>query len=184
MLSCSVMSDSLQAQGLKPARLFCPWNFPDKNTGAGCHFLVQGTFLTHVYCLLHWQVDSLPLVPPGGALIMLLSTQKKSLLAPRDTWNCWVLLPWKWNHLSSLPQDLFLWSEQAWSGDLWGVWCWGWSLCGWGRSHLSDWLYFSCQKWPWTQRTNYIPVASSLMSPPDGLTSCSLGKELLPVFIT
>ena len=44
MLSCSVISDSLQAQGLKPARLFCPWNFPDKNTGVGCHSLLQGIF--------------------------------------------------------------------------------------------------------------------------------------------
>ena len=36
----------------------------------GCHFLLQGIFLTrepnpHVLCLLHWQADSLPLVPPG-----------------------------------------------------------------------------------------------------------------------
>ena len=27
-------------------RLFCPWNYPGKNTGVGCHFLLQGTFLT------------------------------------------------------------------------------------------------------------------------------------------
>jgi len=35
----SVMSDSLQPHGLKPTRLLCPWNFPGKNTGVGCHFL-------------------------------------------------------------------------------------------------------------------------------------------------
>ena len=33
MLSCSVMSDSLKLYGLKPARLLCPWDFPDKNSG-------------------------------------------------------------------------------------------------------------------------------------------------------
>ena len=33
-------------QGLYPARLFCPWNFACKNTGAGCHFFLQGVFLT------------------------------------------------------------------------------------------------------------------------------------------
>ena len=39
------------------------WDFPGKNTGGGCHFLLQGVFLTqgsnphH----LHFQVDSLPL---------------------------------------------------------------------------------------------------------------------------
>ena len=27
-------------------KLFCPWNFPGKNTGVGCHFLLQGNFLT------------------------------------------------------------------------------------------------------------------------------------------
>ena len=45
-VSCSVMSDSLWAYGLKPARLLCPWNFPGKNTGGGWHSLLQGIFLT------------------------------------------------------------------------------------------------------------------------------------------
>ena len=49
-----------------PARLFCPWNFLAKNTGEGCHFLLKGIFPTpesnpHFLCLLHCQVDSLPL---------------------------------------------------------------------------------------------------------------------------
>ena len=35
---CSVMSDSLWPHGLWPIRLFCPWDFPGKNTGVGCHF--------------------------------------------------------------------------------------------------------------------------------------------------
>ena len=44
-------------------RLLCPWDFPDKNTGLCCHFFLQGIFLTQSWslCLLHWQVDSLPL---------------------------------------------------------------------------------------------------------------------------
>ena len=28
------------------ARLLCPWDFPGKNTGVGCHFLLQGIFPT------------------------------------------------------------------------------------------------------------------------------------------
>ena len=32
----------LQAPGLWPARLLCPWDFPSKNTGVGCHSLLQG----------------------------------------------------------------------------------------------------------------------------------------------
>ena len=45
-VSCSVMSYSLQPHGLLPTRLLCPWNFQGKNTGMGCHFLLQGVFLT------------------------------------------------------------------------------------------------------------------------------------------
>jgi len=62
-----VMTDSLWPCGLQPARLLCPWNFPSKNTGAGCHlfqsiFPIQGLNLHH----LHWQVGSLLLAPPGS----------------------------------------------------------------------------------------------------------------------
>ena len=52
------------------AGLLCPWNSPGKNTGVGCHFLLQGIFLTQgsnlsLWCLLGWQVDSLPLAQLG-----------------------------------------------------------------------------------------------------------------------
>ena len=48
-------------------RLLCPWDSPGKNTEVGCHFLLQGIFLTQGsnLCLLHWQVDSLPLSHQG-----------------------------------------------------------------------------------------------------------------------
>ena len=39
VLSCSVVSNSLQPQGLWPARLLCPWDSPGKNTGEGYHVL-------------------------------------------------------------------------------------------------------------------------------------------------
>ena len=45
-VSSSVMSDSLQPHGLQPSRLLCPWDSPGKNTGVGCHSLLQGIFLT------------------------------------------------------------------------------------------------------------------------------------------
>ena len=44
--SRSVMSDSLRPLGLQPARLLHPWDSPGKNTGVGCHALLQGVFLT------------------------------------------------------------------------------------------------------------------------------------------
>ena len=54
---------------LEPARLHCPRDFSGKNTGVGCHFLLQGIFLTQglTLHLLHWQVDSLPLSHQGSA---------------------------------------------------------------------------------------------------------------------
>ena len=60
LFSCSVMSDSLQPHE--------PPLFPGKNTGVGCHFLLQGIFLTqglnpHV---LHWEADSLLLSHQGS----------------------------------------------------------------------------------------------------------------------
>ena len=63
--SCQI----LRPYGLKPSRLFCPWDSPVKNTGVGCHFLLQGIFLIQgwslcLLCLLHWQSESLPLAPP------------------------------------------------------------------------------------------------------------------------
>ena len=50
--------------------LLFPWDFPGKNTETGCHFLLQGIFLTQgwnpsLFDLLHWKVDSLPTTPSG-----------------------------------------------------------------------------------------------------------------------
>ena len=46
LLSHSVVSDSLWPHGLQHTWLSCPWNSSGKNTGVGCHFLLQGIFLT------------------------------------------------------------------------------------------------------------------------------------------
>ena len=37
----SVVSDSTRPHGLQPTGLLCPWDSPGKNTGVGCHFLLQ-----------------------------------------------------------------------------------------------------------------------------------------------
>ena len=64
-VSHSGVSDSSRPHGLEPARLLCPWDSPGKNTGVGCHSLLQGIFLTQgsnlgllycrqiLYCLSH-----------------------------------------------------------------------------------------------------------------------------------
>ena len=38
--SHSVVSDSSRPHGLQPTRLLCPWDFPGKSTGVGCHCLL------------------------------------------------------------------------------------------------------------------------------------------------
>ena len=37
----SVVSDSVRPHRWPPARLPRPWDSPGKNTGVGCHFLLQ-----------------------------------------------------------------------------------------------------------------------------------------------
>ena len=44
MRSSTAVSNFLQPRGLWLTRLLCPWNLPGKNSGVGCHFLLQGIF--------------------------------------------------------------------------------------------------------------------------------------------
>ena len=51
------------AAGLLSAKFLCPWDSSGKNTGVGCHALLQGIFLTqgskqYLLHILHWQADS------------------------------------------------------------------------------------------------------------------------------
>ena len=39
--SHSVVSNSSRPHGLQPSRLLCPWDFPGKSTGVGCHCLLH-----------------------------------------------------------------------------------------------------------------------------------------------
>ena len=41
LLSHFAVSDSVRPYRWKPTRLPCPWDSPGKNTGVGCHFLLQ-----------------------------------------------------------------------------------------------------------------------------------------------
>ena len=90
---------------------------PGKNTGVGCHVLLQGTFLTQGsnLCplhLLHWQAGTSPLAPPGkqwccenswlgikvrnprthlsSVSLLSLCTKEEASISVR---NCWVLEP-------------------------------------------------------------------------------------------
>ena len=71
----------LRPHGLYSMSLLCPWGFPVKNTEVGCHFLLQGIFLTQGsnLCLLHWQVGSLLLSHQG-------SHSQEEVLSNSDIW--------------------------------------------------------------------------------------------------
>ena len=65
--------DSLQPQGLLPAGLLYPWNSPGKNTGVGCHFLLQLGIYTMVLILLEINKSSSSTAPQPGDLVKSLS---------------------------------------------------------------------------------------------------------------
>ena len=48
LLSKFALVAKSQPYRLEPTRLLCPWDFLGKNTGLGCHFLLQGIFPTKV----------------------------------------------------------------------------------------------------------------------------------------
>ena len=62
---------TLQPCGLQPAKVLYPWDSPGKNTGVGCRCPSPGDLAdpriepAFLLQLLHWQMGSLPLVPPG-----------------------------------------------------------------------------------------------------------------------
>ena len=103
---------TLRPHGLQPTRLLRPWDFPGRSTGVGCHCLLRGCMLSHfnhaqlfstlktvcprvspgkntgvgyhallqgiiqtqgsnlhLFCLLYWQVGSLPLGHLGSQSI-------------------------------------------------------------------------------------------------------------------
>ena len=83
---------------------------PGKNTGVSCHILLQGIFPTqgsntHLLCLLHWQVGSLPLVPPEKPNLEMGDTEKLlcwgALQAPAQVYLLRYNITYasKWMHL-------------------------------------------------------------------------------------
>ena len=111
-----------QSYGLQSARLLCPWDSSGMDTGVGCHALLQGIFLTQgsnprVLCLLHWQMGSLPPVPPGKPgdtsmlikpnFLFLLDTQLDNMSRP----------PWHFGRTIWLA-EWHIWHLQVWLGPL------------------------------------------------------------------
>ena len=68
LFSRQVVSNPFATPWTGSTRLLSPWDYPGKNTGAGCYFLLEGIFPTQGFNPhhLHWQVDSLPLSHLGS----------------------------------------------------------------------------------------------------------------------
>ena len=83
--SCPTLFDPINCSPWGP---FVHGIFPGKNTGVGCHFPLQGIFLTlesdqSLLGLLHGQADSLPLVP---------SVKPHNYLYKWENWNHIIML--------------------------------------------------------------------------------------------
>ena len=49
------MSDSSEPHGLQPTKLLCPWDFPGKSTGVGCHRLLRScSRISNKYISILW----------------------------------------------------------------------------------------------------------------------------------
>ena len=85
-------------------RLLCPWNSPGKNTGMGCHYLLQGIFLTQgsnlgllhcrqiLYCLSHQRNPEihtlLPLLLSHFSRVQLYSTPQTAAHQDLPSMGC------------------------------------------------------------------------------------------------
>ena len=91
---------------------------PGKNTGVGCHALLQGIFPTQgselcLLCFLYWQTGSLPLVPPGKPKRKWSFSVVSDSLRPHGLQATRLLFPWGFSRkeywsglLCSPPGDL------------------------------------------------------------------------------
>ena len=65
------MSDSVRPHRWQPTRLCRPWDSPGKNTGVGCHFLLQGMKLkseSEVFQSCPTRIDPMDLSLPGSSV--------------------------------------------------------------------------------------------------------------------
>ena len=87
-----VLSYSLRPHELWPIRFPCLWDFPGKNTGVGCHSLLQGIFPTQGLNphLLHWQVNSLVLSHLGSTPTKRPKTKKMDYNKWKN-WSRWII---------------------------------------------------------------------------------------------
>ena len=106
------MSDSVRPQRLKPTRLPCPRDFPGKNTGVGCHFLLQGIFpiqrlnpILHMLCSTSRFFTAEPLGKPtlGFCSVQFSRSVMSDSLQPRESQHARPPCP---SYSRSLPKPM------------------------------------------------------------------------------
>ena len=103
----SVVSDSVRPQRRQPTRLPHPWDSPGKNTGVGCHFLLQCVKLrseSEVTQLCPTLSNPMDCSPPGSSIhgIFQAATPQNMLdrISLTTDWTCapwigrWILNHW------------------------------------------------------------------------------------------
>ena len=135
----SVVSDSLQQYGLWPASLLCPWSFPRKYTGVGCHFLLQGIFPTQglnvhfcVSCIDKWVLYQLSQLSHQHNILYNLKcayllNSLDSIFKSRD-----ITLPTKVRLVKAMVFPVVMYRSESWTVkkaehqriDAFEVWCW------------------------------------------------------------
>ena len=93
----SVVSDSVQPHRWQPNGLLCPWDSPGKNTGVGCHFLLQCTKVkreSEVAQSCPTLSDPRDCSLPGSSLhgIFCITFQQNGEGFPCNTYNCYDIL--------------------------------------------------------------------------------------------
>ena len=137
----SVLSDFLWPHGLLSTRVLCSWNFPGKNSGMDCHFLLQGIFLTQglnlgllhcrqiLYHLSHQKVAVFMFITVSSLITIFNLHVKFIQILPRLTqdfiyYGVWLKARILWFALSFSDGSVGKESSCI-SGDSW-VWSMGW----------------------------------------------------------
>ena len=107
-----------------PTRPLCPWDSPGKNSGVGCHALLQG-FPTqgpnlHLLRLLHWQAGCLPLAlhgKPQHTSYWTPNTAIKQFWAKDDL----LYAKFEWKHINFIIENFYYLTKYFWILKNWWV---------------------------------------------------------------
>ena len=147
------MSDSVRPHRWQPTRLPHPWGSPGKNTGVGCHFLLQcmkvkGKSLSHVRLFATPWTTAYQAPPSMG-------------FSRQEYWSGLPVPSTSWSHTSPLVNATRSTIFQCYllSGTCWSWWLPCLACCG---GSLNKHLY-SCDFVSWSFGTRQIQVRISVL---------------------